>query len=347
MFKIGKHTIGKGHPVFIVMEVAQAHDGSLGTAHAFIDLAADVGADAVKFQTHIASAESTKLEPFRVKFSRQDVSRYDYWKRMEFSTDQWVGLAGHAEEKGLVFLSSPFSIEAVDMLEKCHVPAWKVGSGEITNTLLLDRMIETGKPILLSTGMSSWGEIDVVVQRVQNAGIPLILYQCTSQYPCQPKDIGLSLINTMQERYKLPVGLSDHSGSPYFSIAAVALGAASVEVHMTLSEYAFGPDVLSSLDPCNLKRLVEGIRLVEKAMYCFVEKDAMAEHLSGMRSMFGRSVVARYDLKKNLLLSREHLTVKKPAGGIAPAEIDCLLGKRLIRDLPIDSVLSLEDVLEV
>lgn len=345
-FKIGSNSIGAGQPVFIVMEVAQAHDGSLGTAHAFIDLAADAGADAVKFQTHIAAAESTKLEPFRVKFSRQDACRYDYWKRMEFSTEQWMGLASHAVENGLVFLSSPFSVEAIELLEKCGVPAWKVGSGEITNDILLNRMIETGKPILLSTGMSSWDEIDAVVQRIQGAGIPVMLYQCTSQYPCRPEDTGLAVIKTMQDRYGVPVGMSDHSGSPYVGIAAAALGAASVEVHMTLSEYAFGPDVPVSLVPMELKRLVEGIRLVEKAMQHPVEKDAMAEQLSSMRSMFGRSVVAGCDLKKNTILGREHLAVKKPAGGIPPSEISCLLGKRMVRDLPIDTILSLDDVQE-
>src|SRR5258706_2048327 len=138
----------------IIAEVAQAHDGSLGLAHAFIDAIAAAGADAVKFQTHIAAAESTPAEPFRVKFSKQDASRYEYWKRMEFTEDQWRGLAEHARERGILFVSSPFSIEAVDLLERVGMPMWKIPSGETSNAMLLDRILDTGAPVLLSTWMS-------------------------------------------------------------------------------------------------------------------------------------------------------------------------------------------------
>lgn len=343
---IADHIVGRGHPVFIVMEVGQAHDGSLGTAHAFIDLASDLGADAIKFQTHIASAESTRLEPFRVQFSSQDANRYDYWKRMEFTVTQWKELAAHAVKKNLVFLSSPFSVEAVELLEECGAPAWKVGSGEIMNLMLLERMMQTGKPILLSSGMSNWQELDKTVAMIKAANVPLMLYQCTSKYPCPPEDIGLGLIAEMEERYQIPVGLSDHSGTPYFGIAATALGAASVEVHMTLSQYAFGPDVPSSLDPAGLKDLVTGIRQVEKAMQYTVKKDDMADQLSSMRTMFGRSIVAKFKLKEGTVLAQKHLAVKKPAGGLPPQEMKQLLGKRLVRDLALDSILSMNDVKE-
>ena len=342
-FFIGDNEVGEGRPVFIVMEVAQAHDGSLGTAHAFVDLAAASGADAVKFQTHIAAAESTQNEPFRVKFSRQDANRYEYWKRMEFSPEQWHHLADHARERGLIFLSSPFSCEAVDLLEKCEVPAWKVGSGEINNEILLARLIQTRKPILLSTGMSTWEEIDAAVARIRNANIPLMLYQCTSVYPCPPEEVGLPLIITMKERYALPVGLSDHSGSPNYGIAAAALGAASVEVHMTLSRQAFGPDVPASLDPKDLKRMVEGIRQIESAMKMIV-KDDMARELSAVRAVFGRSVVARTFLRKGTILTEDHLTVKKPAGGVPPSEMSNLFGKILVMDKSMDSLITLDDV---
>lgn len=345
-FFIGDRQIGAGCPVFIVMEVAQAHDGSLGMAHAFIDLAAETGADAIKFQTHIASAESTPREPFRVAFSQQDKNRYDYWKRMEFSKEQWQALAKHAGQKKLIFLSSPFSEEAVDLLEECKVPAWKVGSGEIMNVLLLEKMIQTGKPILLSSGMSNWQEIDETVKLIQSSSIPLMLYQCTSKYPCPPEDIGLGVLSEMLERYKVPVGLSDHSGSPYIGIAAVVLGAVSVEVHMTMSKYAFGPDVPSSLAPQELQILVQGIRQVERATRLSSQKDEMAEELSLMRSMFGRSIVAKFDLKKGTVLDRGHLTVKKPAGGISPQHIKQFIGKTLIHDLALNSVLSMDDVID-
>src|SRR3990170_846507 len=157
----------------IVGEVAQAHDGSLGTAHAFIDAIANAGADAVKFQTHIAAAESTPAEPWRVIFSQQDATRYDYWKRMEFTEEQWCGLKKHADERGLKFLSSPFSIEAVELLTRVGVAAWKVASGEVSTTPMFERMAATGLPIFLSTGMSPLNEIDAAVELVQARGLPL------------------------------------------------------------------------------------------------------------------------------------------------------------------------------
>ncbi len=144
----------------VIGEVAQAHDGSLGAAHAYIDAIASSGADAVKFQTHIAAAESTPQEPWRVRFSYQDASRYEYWKRMEFTEEQWLGLKRHAEEKKLEFLSSPFSLEAARLLQRIGMKAWKVASGEVANAQLFDYMLETRLPVMLSTGMSSMEEID-------------------------------------------------------------------------------------------------------------------------------------------------------------------------------------------
>src|SRR5690242_5090247 len=175
----------------IIGEVAQSHDGSLGLAHAFIDAIADAGADAVKFQTHIASAESTPAEPWRVRFSRQDATRYDYWKRMEFPEPAWADLKAHAEERGLWFLSSPFSRAAVDLLERVGVAAWKIASGETGSGELLDAVLDTGRPVLLSTGMSDWAEIDSAVARVRARNVPLALLQCTSAYPCPPEKVGV------------------------------------------------------------------------------------------------------------------------------------------------------------
>ena len=208
----------------IVAEVAQAHDGSLGLAHAFIDAVAAAGADAIKFQTHIASAESTVHEPWRVKFSRQDATRYDYWKRMEFSEEQWFGLKTHAEERNLKFLSSPFSIEAVELLTRVGVAAWKVASGEVNNEPMFVAMAASRLPMILSSGMSTIAELDAAVGRVKAAGLPLTLLQCTSMYPTPPEKIGLNLIPFFRERYDCAVGLSDHSGTLYAGLAAAAIG---------------------------------------------------------------------------------------------------------------------------
>jgi N-acetylneuraminate synthase len=273
------HTFTSRFPLdrcLVVAEVGLSHDGSLGLAHAFIDEIARNGADAVKFQTHIAEAESTPAEPFRVKFSRQDATRYEYWQRIAFSEPQWQGLADHARERGLVFLSSPFSREAVDLLERVGMEMWKIASGEIGNLPLLDAMIATGRPILLSSGMSDMVEMDKAVDRVRRAGLPLAVLQCTTAYPCPPERVGLNMIPFFRARYGCSVGLSDHSGTIYPGLAAVTLGAEVVEVHVTMSRGMFGPDVPASITMEELRALVDGIRFVERMRASPVDKDAIA-----------------------------------------------------------------------
>ena len=328
----------------VIGEVAQAHDGSLGTAHAFIDAIAAAGADAVKFQTHIAAAESTPGEPWRVRFSPQDETRYEYWKRMEFTEAQWAGLARHAEERGLLFLSSPFSVEAVRLLERIGMKAWKVASGEVSNPGLFDAILETGKPVLISTGMSPLSEIDEAVRRVRERDVPLAVLQCTTAYPCPPEKIGLNLLAAFRERWGCAVGLSDHSGTIYPGLAAVSLGAEVLEVHVTLSREAFGPDVPASLTTGELRQLVEGVRFLERALASPVDKDGMAVEMEPLRRMFTKSVVARIDLEAGTVLAQEHLAVKKPGGGLPAARLPELIGRRLARAVGVDEPLRVEDL---
>lgn len=341
-FRIGSIEIGGGR-CFIVMDVAQAHDGNFSAAHSFIDVAAMAGADAVKFQTHIAEAESSPLEPFRVMFSN-DKTRYDYWKRMEFTEFQWEELRDHAIEKKLIFLSTPFSFEALTMLDRLGVPAWKVGSGEVTNLPLLETMTKTGKPVLLSSGMSSFVELDKAVKLVGSANIPLLIYQCTSSYPCVPAKVGLPLLAVLRERYDAPVGLSDHSGKVWFGVAAAALGASSVEVHMTMDRQSPGPDVPASLTPDELKQLVEGIRMIEESMNSEIDKDEIAGEMSEMKRIFGRSMFTCAAMAAGTVLNSENVTLKKPAGGIPAERFKYVLGRKLKRSLPKDTMLTEADI---
>ena len=324
----------------VIAEVAQAHDGSLGAAHAFIDAIAATGADAVKFQTHIAAAESTPAEPWRVKFSTQDATRYDYWKRMEFAEAQWRELKAHADQRGLQFLSSPFSVEAVELLERVGVAAWKVASGEVSNAPMFERMAATGLPVILSTGMSPLAEIDAAVRRIQARGLPLTVLQCTTAYPCPADKVGLNLLGTFRQRYHCPVGLSDHSGTIYPGLAAAALGASVIEVHITLSRQMFGPDVPASLTPEELEQLVRGVRFIGTALANPVDKDALAAEAAPLRQMFMKSVVARADLPAGTVLTQEHLAAKKPGTGIPAARLPELIGRRLVRDVGRDMLLD-------
>ena len=333
-----------GNSCSVIAEVAQSHDGSLGMAHAFIDAAADAGADVIKFQTHIASAESTLSEPWRKPFSDQDATRLDYWKRMEFSEAQWVGLREHARKRDLLFISSPFSMEAVDMLTRVGVDAWKVASGEISNPELLDAMTATGLPILISTGMSPSDEIDAAVARVQKSGVPLAVMQCTSIYPCPPELVGINLIPTFRERYGCAVGLSDHSATIYPGLAAATLGIEVLEVHLTLSREMFGPDVIASITPTEMRQLVDGIRFIERMRANPTDKNELPESVTSLRGIFMKSVVARDDLPAGTVLREEHLATKKPGSGIPAGELPSLVGRRLRRAVDRDTLLSLEDL---
>jgi N-acetylneuraminate synthase len=343
-FKIGDRIIGPGKPCMIVAEVAQGHDGSLGIAHAFIDAIANAGADAVKFQTHIAAAESTPEEPWRIKFSNQDATRYDYWKRMEFTEEQWFGLKRHADERGLIFLSSPFSSEAVDLLCRVDVPAWKVPSGETVNSPMLDQMLATRLPIILSTGISPLTEIDAAVERIKAIGVPQVILQCTTAYPCPPENVGINLISLFRDRYECAVGLSDHSGTIYPGLAAATLSIQVLEMHTTFSREMFGPDVTSSITTTELRQLVEGIRFIEKMMANPVDKEVVAQDVKDLRAAFTKSIVARKSLAAGTVLKADDLTLKKPGTGIPAARLPEIIGRRLKRPVAADTVISEEDL---
>ena len=328
----------------IIAEIAQAHDGSLGTAHAYIDALAETGVDAVKFQTHIAEAESSVHEPFRVKFSKQDATRYDYWKRMSFSPDQWKGLKDHCEDKNLEFISSPFSNAAVDLLEELGVKRYKIGSGEVSNWLMLEKIAKTGKPIMLSSGMSSWDEMDATVEFLRAFGNPLSILQCTTAYPTRPDQWGLNVISQLKERYKLPVGFSDHSGEIFACSAAAALGAEIFEFHVVFDKRQFGPDTLASITLDQTKELVQGIRKIQQALVNPILKDQI-EPFKDLKKIFEKSLAVNKALDKGSVITIDDLEAKKPTGyGIPAKEFAAVVGKKLKSDLSQWDFLNWENI---
>jgi len=343
-FSLGEHVIGGGS-CFIIAEVAQAHDGSLGIAHSYIDAISKTGAHAVKFQTHIADAESSKLEPWRVQFSYQDETRYDYWKRMEFTQEQWVGLKRHAEEVGLVFLSSPFSIEALELLEEIGVVAWKISSGEINNELLLHRIRETQKPVFISTGMSSIIEVDRAYQILVEKCPDICVMQCTTSYPTPPEEIGLNLLDDYKTNYNCPVGFSDHSGTIYAGIAAAAIGVDVLEIHVTFDREIFGPDVVASITVNELKNLVSGIDFVERMKFNPVDKDVICDKFTATKEIFGRSLFFRCDLNSGSTLTEGHFMLRKPGFGIPYSELNNIIGKTLLKNVLTGKILEDSDFL--
>lgn len=331
-----------GRPL-IVAEVAQTHEGSLGQAHAFIDATARAGADAIKFQTHIAASESTRSEPWRVKFSPKDETRYEYWRRMEFSESEWQGLKQHAVDRGLSFLSSPFSLEAFALLTRVGVSGWKIASGETQSDEIVDLMLATGLPILASTGMSNWVEIDQMVENLKSSENAFCVLQCTSRYPTPANALGLNVISEMKSKYDCHVGLSDHCGTTTSGVAALTLGASALEVHVCFSREMFGPDVPVSLDFSELKRLCDARDFLYEASSNPVDKDQMASDLAGMRAIFQKSLCLKEPLRKGMVVVEENLCLKKPGTGLAANVAKDIIGRRLKRDVSNDELLSLDD----
>lgn len=328
---------------FIIAEIAQAHDGKIELAHKYIDAVAKTNVDAIKFQTHIADAESSIFEPFRVRFS-DDKTRFDYWKRMEFSLDEWKELKHHCCEVGLEFMSSPFSNEAVDFLEEVGVKRYKVGSGEVNNFVLLEKIAQTGKPIIISSGMSSYKELDATVTFLKERNADFSILQCTTSYPTKPEQFGLNVIKELIERYEVPIGFSDHSSSIEASFAAVVLGAEILEFHVVFDKDSNGPDAKSSLTIEETSKLVKSVRKIELAIKHPIDKNSNSQ-FKELKQIFEKSLAVNKNLKKGDVLTFLDLETKKPKGyGILASEYKSVLGKSLMRDLSQWDFLNFDDI---
>lgn len=328
--------------ILVIAEIGSTHDGSLGIARNSIEVAAGCGADLVKFQTHLAEAETTRSAPPPPFFDAE--SRLDYFRRTGFTPAQWRALRGHARQCGVGFLSSPFSVEAVALLEEIGIERYKVPSGEVTNVPLLEEIARTGKPVLLSSGMSAWREIDSAVEAILRHHDRLTVLQCTSLYPCPYERVGLDVMLAMAERYGTPVGLSDHTLTNFAAFAAAALGAAAIEKHFTLSRHLYGSDARHSAEPAQLRDLVEGVRAIEGMLAARVDKDDLEPFLE-MKRVFEKSVVSVVDIPCGTTITRAMLGLKKPGTGIRPDRLGAVVGRRAARDLPADTVVTDRDLL--
>nr|WP_026706180.1 N-acetylneuraminate synthase family protein [Flavobacterium soli] len=321
----------KSNP-YIIAEIGQAHDGSLGMVHSYIDALASTGINAIKFQMHIPEAESSEFEPFRVNFSYEDKTRFDYWKRMSFTLQQWAEIKTHCDEVGLEFLCSPFSNLAVDWLEEIGVKRYKIGSGEVNNFLILEKIATTGKPIILSSGMSSFDELDKTVAFLKAKNATYSILQCTTSYPTQPEQFGLNVIQELKDRYNVTVGFSDHSAKIETCIAATALGAEILEFHVVFDRKQFGPDSKSSLTIDETAQLVTAVRTIKTSLGHPIDK-SNNENFTTLKQIFEKSLAINKPLARGHILTFEDLEAKKPKGyGIDASKFNDVIGKTLIFD---------------
>ena len=329
---------------YIVGEVAQTHDGSLGQALRFVDLCADIGLDAVKFQMHYAEYESTLDEPFRVSLSTQDKNRYSYWKRTEFRPEDWRTVAEHCKVREIDFVASVFSAYAFEILRELNPPFWKIPSGEVNNYEILELMARYPKPVIISTGLAEENDIHATTDFFQTKGLQVLLMHCTSLYPTPLACVDMSNIEKLGSEYSLEIGLSDHTGTIWPAVYAMCNQVNLIEIHVTINKkYQFGPDVSSSLDVDEIKWLVRGKDAVV-ALRKELNSEKRFERKPFYKSYFERSVALRQDLKSGYRLRQSDLIMKKPGGGISHAELPKLVGRQLRTDVSSLRLLRWEDL---
>jgi N,N'-diacetyllegionaminate synthase len=341
---IGLWKVGPSYPCLIIAEAGVNHNGELKIARQLIDAAATAGANVVKFQTFRAQRLASPVAPkatYQVETTGSGESQLQMLARLELTEQDHRELKGYCRARGIIFLSTPFDEESADFLEDLGVPAFKVGSGEITNLPFLEYLARKQRPIILSTGMSFLGEVEEAVKAIRKAGNEnLALLHCVSNYPAAPEDVNLRVMQTMSLAFQVPIGYSDHTLGVAIALAAVARGACIIEKHFTLDRNLPGPDHRASIEPEELKALVEDIRKVEKALGHGRKEPAASELATA--AVARRSLVAAREIPAGTILAEEHLALKRPGTGIHPGMRPYLLGRTSRKAIPEGTLLTLE-----
>lgn len=340
------HRIGAGEPCFVIAEAGVNHNGDLDIARRLVDIAAEAGADAVKFQSFKAELVVSADAPM-AEYQRETVgdaqSQIAMLRPLELSREQHLALSEHCTQRSILFLSSPFDEGSVDMLDELGMPVFKVASGEINNWPLLRRIAAKGKPIIMSTGMADMGEVAAALRVIRDSGNEeVVLLHCVSNYPADPADANLRAMGAMEAAFNVPVGYSDHTEGVSVSLAAVALGACVIEKHFTLDREMPGPDHAMSIDPTGLKQFVDGIRTVTAALGSGAKDVRPSEFI--MRDIVRRSIVPTRNLEAGEVLDASLLKAVRPGTGLPPGMLDQVIGKRLKRRVSADQMLALEDL---
>lgn len=343
-FVVSGREVREGAPVFIVAEAGVNHNGDPDLARRLVDAAAEAGADAVKFQTFRTEALVSRDAP-KAGYQRETTgggeSQRDMLRRLELGPDHHALLQGDCTKRGILFFSTPFDEKSADLLEALGVALFKLPSGEITNLPLLRHVARKGKPLFLSTGMSTLEEVAQAVAAIHDAGDPpLALLHCVSAYPAPPSEMNLRAMDTLRKRFGGPVGLSDHTLGIEIALAGVARGAAIVEKHLTLDKSLPGPDHRASLNPIEFAALVRAIRAVESALGDGEKRPMPSE--ADTRRVARRSLVAARSIRAGETLTAELVAIRRPGTGISPAELDRALGRTAKRDLQADEVIDWE-----
>ena len=327
---------------YIIAEIAQTHEGSIGLAHSFIQAAATYGADAVKFQVHIADEESSPEDLFRSGFQFHDLTRYEYWKRLEFDKDTWIKLKTYAKSLNLDFIVSVFSLKALNMMLEIGVDYIKLGSGEVFNPLLVNEVLKIEIPVIVSTGLSTMEEIKKLIKLFEGKK-DFFLMQCTSSYPTRFDEIGVNIVDEFSEALGERVGFSDHSGSIYPSLAAYSMGATMFEVHITMHKEMYGPDVSSSITLEQLSELRKGLDAFYEIFSNPVDKNNPTSLKDVLKTMFTKSFHYSSSFQAGHQLTVNDLKLLKPNIGIPYDQLHLIVGKTLKYDVELNQRVNWED----
>jgi N,N'-diacetyllegionaminate synthase len=342
MIRINQRKIGDGEPCFIIAEAGVNHNGDLLLAQQLIDIAHEAGADAIKFQTFKAEnlvTVAAKKAEYQDKNDPSTTTQYTMLRKLELSASEFKKLSAYAKKRGIIFLSTAFDDESIDLLVRLNVPAFKIPSGEITNFPYLKKIAQQKKPVILSTGMSTLDEVKEAVACLRDEGCSdLVILHCTTSYPAPPESVNLRVMDTLIDVFHLPVGYSDHTEGIAVPIAAAARGACIIEKHITLDRTLPGPDHAASLEPEELRKMISGIRTVEQALGRSDKTPQSCE--SGNRSIARKSVIAAIPVPKGSVLTECMLALKRPGNGIEPKFLPDLLGKRLKTAIEKDALIS-------
>ncbi len=343
---IGPRPVGDGHPCCVVAEAGVNHNGDLGLARKLVEAATEAGADVVKFQTFraaaLASPQAEKAAYQKAATGRGESQRA-MLERLELPGEAFRELKAHAERCGITFLSTPFDLESVRLLEELGAPAFKVSSGDLTNLPLLRKLAEMGRPILLSTGMADLGEVDEALAAIRAAGAsPVVLLHCVSSYPAEPGAANLRAMATMAGALGVPVGFSDHTLGIEIAVAAVALGACVLEKHLTVDRSLPGPDHGTSLEPAEFRAMVRAIRNVEAGLGDGRKIPHPSEREA--RALVRKSLVAARPIAAGALLTAADIGIMRPGTGLPPRMLDRVLGRRAKRPLAAGALLTWSDL---
>jgi len=345
--KIGKRIIGKNYPVFIIAEAGVNHNGELKIAKKLVDAAKESGADAVKFQTFKTEKLITEKAPkanYHIKNVGKKGSWFNLLKSQELSKEDHRRLMDHCRKKNIIFLSTPYDEESADFLYRAGVPAYKISSCDINNIPFLKHLSKKGLPVLLSTGMSYEKEVTEAVKALLSVNkIDIVLFQCTSDYPSKESELNLRVMDDYSKRYGFPVGFSDHSLNKYASILALGMGMNVYEKHLTLDKRMKGPDHCSSSNPCELREIINNIRVSEIMLGEDKKKPSFSEIKN--RDKMRKSIVSACEIKKGQRITKDLIAIKRPGTGLSPIYFKKILNKKAKRLIKKDQAVKKEDVL--